>query len=1106
LKQASRLLEREEFMILNIRRNSKSSLAMKLLVGSALSTLAAASAHAQGTAAETVVVTGTSIHGAAPIGSSLQTVGLDAIQDTKAPTLQSLLSDLPEMGNFGTAAVGNQNNDRGGGFSPTIHNIGAGSSIATLTLINGHRIPTTGLTESNSDPTIIASSALQRVDILPDGASATYGSDAVAGVANFITRQNFRGLEMNVQDGIADSYSTFNGSILFGNSWETGNVMVAYDYSSKSELANRNRDFVTARQDIRRGALTDTSQFVGIGSVPAAALTVTPAAGPGTSGPYGVTVPYPSDGQNFQTFACPVATIAPNNSSANAFYYLNGGYGPQGPTGTGYVVTTTNTNGNGACDNVAYGNLIPSETRNNAFIQVKQEITEDISIESTFSASTRESTQQLSRGTIQATVFGPGAPAANTTQINPFFVGNATTGNASELIRYDFNALLGPGAYDKATVHDAFTTQDITWDLGNGREITLGGVAGININQEKQTGVVGASGGQPLSSGVGQALLALNGSTSASGTISNSISDPLGLGSVYPGSRVLTTLNALDVWDPAGPTNKTSATVIRSLKDSQASQTSDQAIQDVKGQFDGPVFDLPAGSVKVAVGGEFLHQTMAEFGSNATSSGTASTTSQVFSYNTGRTVYSAYAEVSVPVISEEMGVPLMQSFSLDFAGRYDKYSDFGDTENPKVSFDWQLINGLKLRGSYGTSFVAPGIHDALGTNSQSIITAASFPQTNNTILFNVPNTYNGGAGTAGTWVADPANCAAGGGTVVNASGTAVTGPAFAGAVGCQVKFGATSSAGTSAAFQIAGGHLGLLPAHGRSLNLGFDLDGGKLIGLDGLVANVTWWQFTYLGLVTGGAAVHPSLTYFAPPGGWTATSPYMQSFLANRSLSLSVPAQIWGTVDNRLNNSFDIWMNGIDYTVSYNYATDDLGTFKFSTRGTELLRMSQSPHVIGGVTAEAAVVDVKDGKNSPRYGNAAPEWQFRATAGWQGDNLGVTFGFNYIHPQDGTDSSFPYSLNAPTTGGRGYTLPNGTFLGANQTHIGALEVFDLLINYDMPQGFLGLPDKLSDGTQLSMKIDNLLDTNPPFNPNSSSGFSIGNPVGRMFTIGVRKKF
>ena len=1014
------------------RGSAGCSLLTRLMLGTAVSSLALGSALAQDAAnagLETVVVTGTSIRGAAPVGAALTTVGRDVIEDSHAPTLQNLLADLPELGNFGTAAVGNQNSDRGGGFSPTIHNIGAGSSIATLSLINGHRIPTTGLTESNSDPTIVASSALERVEILTDGASATYGSDAVVGVVNFITRQNFRGLELAVQSGIANGYRTFNGNSTFGIGWNSGSIMVAYDYSSKSELANSARDYITARQDIRRGA-ADPALFTGITATSPATLTTTPAAGPGTTGPFNVAVPYPSTGQNFQNFACPVATIAANSSTAPAFYYQpGGGYG-----GASYAVATANTPGNGACDNLSYVSQIPSETRNNLFISTNQEITENLSLKSSFSYSTRISNQHMARGTIQATVFGPGA-TTTPTQINPFYVGNATTGTTSELIRYDFDALLGQGAFDKVLVDDKFTTQDLTWDIGSGREITIGLVAGDNYNQEHQTGVVGASGGQPLSTGVGQALLALNGTTQASGVAANSIPDALGLGSSYPGTRVLTTSTALDVWDPAGPSNKTSATVIRSLKDSGAEQNSNQTIQDLTAKFDGPVFDLPAGSVKVAVGGEYLHQTMEEGGSNATSGGTATATSQAFFYRTGRTVYSGYAELDIPLISDTMGIPLVQRLSLDVAGRYDTYSDFGDTKNPKFSLDWFILDGLKARASYGSSFVAPGIHDALGTNSQSIITAGGTP-TFNVIPFGLPNTFNGGAGTAGTWVADPTNCAAGGGTVVNSAGTAVAAP-FTGATACKVQLGATSSAGTSAAFQIAGGHLGLQPAHGRSLNIGLDIDGGKLVGLDGFSANVTWWQFSYLGLITGGAAVHPSLVYFAPPGGWNSSSPYLQGFLANRSLSIAVPAQVWATVDNRLNNSYDIWMNGLDYNVNYNYRTD-LGTFKFNIIGTEVLRDSQAPHAIAGVNElitgqySGVLVDVKNGKNSPRYGNAAPELQFRSTVGWQGDDLGVTLGFNYIHPQEINDTAYPYSLAGP---GRGWINSAGVWQSAGTAHV-----------------------------------------------------------------------
>ena len=90
------------------------------------------------------------------------------------------------------------------------------------------------------------------MEVLPDGASAIYGSDAVAGVINFHTRKDYSGWETSAQYGIADHYNTFNFSQLFGHSWEDGGVVAAYNYSSRSNLMNRDRDFITARQDLRR--------------------------------------------------------------------------------------------------------------------------------------------------------------------------------------------------------------------------------------------------------------------------------------------------------------------------------------------------------------------------------------------------------------------------------------------------------------------------------------------------------------------------------------------------------------------------------------------------------------------------------------------------------------------------------------------------------------------------------------------------------------------------------------------------------------------------------------------------------------------------------------
>ena len=79
-------------------------------------------------------------------------------------------------------------------------------------------------------------------------------------------------------------------------------------------------------------------------------------------------------------------------------------------------------------------------------------------------------------------------------------------------------------------------------------------------------------------------------------------------------------------------------------------------------------------------------------------------------------------------------------------------------------------------------------------------------------------------------------------------------------------------------------------------------------------------------------------------------------------------------------------------------------------------------------------------------------------------------------------------------------------MSGGTAHIGALINFNLSVNYNLPSGIFGLPGAITDGTSVSMIVQNIADTAPPFNPTSANGYSIGNPIGRLVTIGLRKKF
>ena len=155
----------------------------------------------------TVTATGTLVKGIAPVGASLATYSSADMQSTGALTTDQVLGNIPLIANaFNTNTV-----------SPTAGNIGGGGpsirfvpstaitgGATTLVLMDGHNfLGVSGLVTA-PDPGLIPAIALRQVDVLPDGASSMYGANAVTGVINFITRNDFTGFEGNVALGHAD--------------------------------------------------------------------------------------------------------------------------------------------------------------------------------------------------------------------------------------------------------------------------------------------------------------------------------------------------------------------------------------------------------------------------------------------------------------------------------------------------------------------------------------------------------------------------------------------------------------------------------------------------------------------------------------------------------------------------------------------------------------------------------------------------------------------------------------------------------------------------------------------------------------------------------------
>ena len=274
---------------------------------------------------EEVVITGSSIRGVEqPVGSNLITIGRESIEESGATTVQQLLSSVPQVTGFGNAAQGGFGSfDGAGTFAPTLHGLGASASNGTLVLVDGRRLPLSGINHTLADPGVIAPLAIERVEILPDGASSTYGSDAVAGVLNFITRRNYEGSEVNASVGFGDGYNTKDAGFIWGNAWDNGSALLTYNYTQKSNLANADRQDIINPDHRAQG------------------------------------------GGNFLNTACGPATIAASNSAA---YFTS----PYSGASTASAI--------GTCNPSVYGDLLPENIRHNLLIKLSHDVNDALSV------------------------------------------------------------------------------------------------------------------------------------------------------------------------------------------------------------------------------------------------------------------------------------------------------------------------------------------------------------------------------------------------------------------------------------------------------------------------------------------------------------------------------------------------------------------------------------------------------------------------------------------------------------------------------------------------------------------------------------------------------
>ncbi len=204
-----------------------------------------------------IIVTGTNIKGVAPVGTQLVVVDRSAIEKQGFGTIQDVLTSLPQVNQLGAQDFsqaarnlfglnGNANRNLSGGVGINLRGLGPD---ATLLLLNGRRVAPAG-TGTFGDISQIPLIAVERAEVLVDGASAIYGSDAVGGVVNVITRRTFKGFEATARYDHRDGEDSYQVGAIAGTSWGSGRVMAAYQYREHGNLSVNDRPYIT--DDLRR--------------------------------------------------------------------------------------------------------------------------------------------------------------------------------------------------------------------------------------------------------------------------------------------------------------------------------------------------------------------------------------------------------------------------------------------------------------------------------------------------------------------------------------------------------------------------------------------------------------------------------------------------------------------------------------------------------------------------------------------------------------------------------------------------------------------------------------------------------------------------------------
>ena len=197
-------------------------------------------------ALEEIVVTGTRIRGGETVGATVLGIDREKIEFSAGVTVDRVIKELPQIFDLGVSESSRGQSGGAGNIvysnSINIHGIGP---YATLILLDGHRMVNN---TRSTDPSVIPTLGLERIEVVADGASAVYGSDAIAGVVNLIPRRSLDGVEVSLRYGVGDEFDENQAGAAVGKIWSGGQAMFAIEHAYRSNLNGEDRSFYTSDQ------------------------------------------------------------------------------------------------------------------------------------------------------------------------------------------------------------------------------------------------------------------------------------------------------------------------------------------------------------------------------------------------------------------------------------------------------------------------------------------------------------------------------------------------------------------------------------------------------------------------------------------------------------------------------------------------------------------------------------------------------------------------------------------------------------------------------------------------------------------------------------------